>query len=1098
MFFKRLKGEFRETERITRFKLIKSGKTWVRASISQLGLFHVPHATTCEPFESVCQPAPSSFLKGIVALGALAGATTLANPVAAEENGGEVGIESETNLSTGLVGSDSLVLGTTAASESLSASQSMSASVSLSETTSESGSVTQSISLSESHVTSQFSSELHMKPIENVAEAPTQRSDEQVQRLQALALDLYTYREQALEIPGTGTAIENGDLALEAIRTGLSNPAIQMDAVESQAKIARNRLANAVLRATSGQRDPRTGSVITNEHAFRAPFFISGPGNDHVISAYNSDPIKLQYIVRERNGGLILTYMGYAPSSERVDGVLVPNATLKSAFAPMLIEGRVGSTEIVEPGKTYRITVRFTNSNNQFIDRSFRIKVLPQNDGIRNPIKAVTTEVVVNDPNNLDQAEKDQVWEAFRSSNPRIVGSKDFKSYSVSASGVVRITFKDNTDSDMPVPVKGLPAPTVMTRLLEKANTQTPVTVTGAKPGSTVVLYNNEEAVGTAVADASGQAIVVPTVPLQSGGVNAKIQVLYGDRLVYSAASNYVAVTMDSSEFSQSVSLSTSQLESVATSQSASTSAIVSLSASESVFISESVRASLLNSQSGSESASVSESLSESISESILRSESASASVSESQNTSVMESESSSTSVSDSVSISDSGSISHSESVSVSESRSESLSASVSESASVSVSISASISASSSDSESQSTSVQESESSSTSVSDSVSASISGSISHSESVSLSESGSESHSASVSEDLSESVSTSVLVSTSESISNSESVSSSVSFSSSASISFSGSVSVSDSVSVSVSGSISHSESVSVSASVSDSASVSTSTSVSSSVTESQSTSVQESESVSGMISHSESVSVSESWSESLSASVSESARISESVSASVLVSTSESILSSESVSNSASLSSSESLSYSASASVSDSVSGSDSVSISTLESVSTSESRSASFSERVSESLSVSESMVESVRASVSVNDSVSLSTSESILISEFASNSASLSLFDSASASDTISASQSLSQSQLVIESSSNVVSSSESVSRSSDTSASGNLSLSTNQAGEELHHQHSEALLPKTGTAETTHFVTGAIAFLAGLFLLGLRKQKDE
>ena len=974
MFFKRLKGEFRETERITRFKLIKSGKTWVRASISQLGLFHVPHATTCEPFESVCQPAPSSFLKGIVALGALAGATTLANPVAAEENGGEVGIESETNLSTGLVGSDSLVLGTTAASESLSASQSMSASVSLSETTSESGSVTQSISLSESHVTSQFSSELHMKPIENVAEAPTQRSDEQVQRLQALALDLYTYREQALEIPGTGTAIENGDLALEAIRTGLSNPAIQMDAVESQAKIARNRLANAVLRATSGQRDPRTGSVITNEHAFRAPFFISGPGNDHVISAYNSDPIKLQYIVRERNGGLILTYMGYAPSSERVDGVLVPNATLKSAFAPMLIEGRVGSTEIVEPGKTYRITVRFTNSNNQFIDRSFRIKVLPQNDGIRNPIKAVTTEVVVNDPNNLDQAEKDQVWEAFRSSNPRIVGSKDFKSYSVSASGVVRITFKDNTDSDMPVPVKGLPAPTVMTRLLEKANTQTPVTVTGAKPGSTVVLYNNEEAVGTAVADASGQAIVVPTVPLQSGGVNAKIQVLYGDRLVYSAASNYVAVTMDSSEFSQSVSLSTSQLESVATSQSASTSAIVSLSASESVFISESVRASLLNSQSGSESASVSESLSESISESILRSESASASVSESQNTSVMESESSSTSVSDSVSISDSGSISHSESVSVSESRSESLSASVSESASVSVSISASISASSSDSESQSTSVQESESSSTSVS------------------------------------------------------------------------GSLSISDS----------------------------------------------------GSISHSESVSVSESWSESLSASVSESARISESVSASVLVSTSESILSSESVSNSASLSSSESLSYSASASVSDSVSGSDSVSISTLESVSTSESRSASFSERVSESLSVSESMVESVRASVSVNDSVSLSTSESILISEFASNSASLSLFDSASASDTISASQSLSQSQLVIESSSNVVSSSESVSRSSDTSASGNLSLSTNQAGEELHHQHSEALLPKTGTAETTHFVTGAIAFLAGLFLLGLRKQKDE
>ena len=41
MFFKRSKGEFRETERITRYKLIKSGKNWVRASVSRLGLFRV-------------------------------------------------------------------------------------------------------------------------------------------------------------------------------------------------------------------------------------------------------------------------------------------------------------------------------------------------------------------------------------------------------------------------------------------------------------------------------------------------------------------------------------------------------------------------------------------------------------------------------------------------------------------------------------------------------------------------------------------------------------------------------------------------------------------------------------------------------------------------------------------------------------------------------------------------------------------------------------------------------------------------------------------------------------------------------------------------
>ena len=41
MFFRRQEGEFRETDRVTRFKLIKSGKHWLRASTSQFGLFRV-------------------------------------------------------------------------------------------------------------------------------------------------------------------------------------------------------------------------------------------------------------------------------------------------------------------------------------------------------------------------------------------------------------------------------------------------------------------------------------------------------------------------------------------------------------------------------------------------------------------------------------------------------------------------------------------------------------------------------------------------------------------------------------------------------------------------------------------------------------------------------------------------------------------------------------------------------------------------------------------------------------------------------------------------------------------------------------------------
>ena len=102
-----------------------------------------------------------------------------------------------------------------------------------------------------SHVDSLLASEQDPEISEKVNKNQTTRSEEDVKRLQALALDLYTYRAQALEIPGTEAAIESGDLSLEAIRSGLSNPAIQIEAVESQAKSARNRLANAVLRATS-------------------------------------------------------------------------------------------------------------------------------------------------------------------------------------------------------------------------------------------------------------------------------------------------------------------------------------------------------------------------------------------------------------------------------------------------------------------------------------------------------------------------------------------------------------------------------------------------------------------------------------------------------------------------------------------------------------------------------------------------------------------------------------------------------------------------------------------------------------------------------
>ena len=117
MFFKRSKGDFRETERITRYKLIKSGKNWVRASVSRLGLFRVMRGGVDEKivvqYEASSHSMPADLVKGMVVLGALAGATTVANPVFAEENEMNATVGSEISPSTGVAGSDSLVLGTT-------------------------------------------------------------------------------------------------------------------------------------------------------------------------------------------------------------------------------------------------------------------------------------------------------------------------------------------------------------------------------------------------------------------------------------------------------------------------------------------------------------------------------------------------------------------------------------------------------------------------------------------------------------------------------------------------------------------------------------------------------------------------------------------------------------------------------------------------------------------------------------------------------------------------------------------------------------------------------------------------------------------------
>ena len=164
MFFRRQEGEYRETDRVTRYKLIKSGKHWLRASTSLFGLFKVLRGgiDTAQVTTEVVEDRVSTsltgidVLKGIAAAGAVVGGGVVTHTqVHANE---QLAVEKVVDGTDNLVNSDQVVLGTVNKDEeqqtSVSTSNSISESISLSDSTSASTSVSTSLSESVSASTS--------------------------------------------------------------------------------------------------------------------------------------------------------------------------------------------------------------------------------------------------------------------------------------------------------------------------------------------------------------------------------------------------------------------------------------------------------------------------------------------------------------------------------------------------------------------------------------------------------------------------------------------------------------------------------------------------------------------------------------------------------------------------------------------------------------------------------------------------------------------------------------------------------------------------------------------------------------------------------
>ena len=160
MFFRRNEGEFRETDRVTRFKLIKSGKNWLRAATSNFGLFKVvkggadtPSVTVQNVEEKSSLLSGTALLKGIAAAGAVAGGAVATYTAQAEETSAPA-LESQATTNHDIIAnSDSVALSAAPVSETVaseapaSASQeSTSSSVDAQASTDASVSVSQSVS----------------------------------------------------------------------------------------------------------------------------------------------------------------------------------------------------------------------------------------------------------------------------------------------------------------------------------------------------------------------------------------------------------------------------------------------------------------------------------------------------------------------------------------------------------------------------------------------------------------------------------------------------------------------------------------------------------------------------------------------------------------------------------------------------------------------------------------------------------------------------------------------------------------------------------------------------------------------------------------
>ena len=141
---------------------------------------------------------------------------------------------------------------------------------------------------------------------------------------------------------------------------------------------------------------------------------------------------------------------------------------------------------------------------------------------------SIGEKITVENPNNVSQSEKDKIIAAIKKKNNVTYTDAAYRAYldsakySVDEKGNVTITYPDNSIDKVASSYTIQKRPVIETSLADKADTNTPITVS-ADPGSTVRLYDHAGTeLGQGIADLNGRVTINPTRPIPNGNVTAK------------------------------------------------------------------------------------------------------------------------------------------------------------------------------------------------------------------------------------------------------------------------------------------------------------------------------------------------------------------------------------------------------------------------------------------------------------------------------------------------------------------------------------------------------------------------------------------------